>query len=277
MNPHLIGGDFLFKCIFINKKHMGQKLVISESDKEHIRKLHKLKESKELDVFPIDGGFNIGYDKDWSNFSNPRSTANSDFSKKSTHAGAGGHPKGHFGIDIFGNRGTPIVAPVGGVVKLNFSNGNTVIIQDKDGYSHWLGHLDSISVKNGELVNSGTKVGTLGNTGNAKSTAPHLHYNVYPTSRGFYAGEDPIDDLKDAIGKGPGSSNGDDNVFDLTSLDDKIIGGLKSLHDKIKGGGNDAASLVKPKINYKKASDVILSILKNKGAEIIKGLKNLFM
>ena len=56
---------------------MGQKLIISESDKEHIRKLYRLKESKELDVFPIDGGFNIGYDKDWSNFSNPRSTANS--------------------------------------------------------------------------------------------------------------------------------------------------------------------------------------------------------
>ena len=163
------------------------------------------------------------------------------------------------------------------MVKLNFGNGNTVIIQDKDGYSHWLGHLDSISVKNGELVKSGTKVGTLGNTGNARGTAPHLHYNVYPTSKGFYGGEDPIEDLKDAIGKGPGSSNGDSNIFDLTTLDDKIIGGLKSLHDKIKGGGNDASSLVKPKINYKKASDVIQSILKNKGTEIIKGLKNLFM
>jgi hypothetical protein len=51
---------------------MGQKLIISESDKEHIRKLHKLNEAKELEVFPIDGGFNIGYDKDWDNFSNPQ-------------------------------------------------------------------------------------------------------------------------------------------------------------------------------------------------------------
>jgi hypothetical protein len=30
---------------------MGQKLIISESDKKHIRKLYKLKEDKELEVF----------------------------------------------------------------------------------------------------------------------------------------------------------------------------------------------------------------------------------
>ena len=258
---------------------MGQKLIISESDKEHIRKLHKLNEAKELEVFPIDGGFNIGYDKDWDNFSNPQSTANSDFSKSPTGHGAGGHPKGHFGIDIFGNRGTPIVAPVDGVVKLNFGNGNTVIIQDKDGFSHWLGHLDSILINDGELVEAGTKVGTLGDTGNAKGTAPHLHYNVYRTAGGFYDAEDPIDDLKDAIGKGPGASrsdNSDNNIFDFTTLDDKIIGGVKSLYNKLKGGDSNVVSVVKPDAHYAATSDGILSILKTKGAECIGGLINLF-
>jgi murein DD-endopeptidase MepM/ murein hydrolase activator NlpD len=255
---------------------MGQKLLISESDKEHIRKLHKLKEAKELEVFPIDGGFNIGYDKDWDNFSNPQSTANSDFSKSPTGHGAGGHPKGHFGVDIFGVRGTPIVAPVDGVVKLNFGNGNTVIIQDKDGYSHWLGHLDSVSVRDGEVVDAGTKVGTLGDTGNARGTAPHLHYNVYPTSGGFYSAEDPIDDLRDAIGKGPGASHNDNGIFDFTTLDDKIIGGIKSLYNKLKGGNNDVASVIKPDTHYADTSSDILSILKTKGPEIINVLKNLF-
>jgi len=253
---------------------MGQKLLINESDKKHILKLYKLNENKELEVFPIDGGYNIGYDKDWDNFSSPQSTANSDFSKRATHSGAGGHLKGHFGVDIFGVRGTPIVAPVDGVVKLNFGNGNTVIIQDEDGYSHWLGHLDSISVDDGKVVEAGTKVGTLGDSGNAKGTAPHLHYNVYPTSKGFYSSEDPINDLKNAIGKTPESSNSD--IFDFTTLDDKIIGGIKSLYNKLKGGYNDVASVVKPDTHYAETSDGILSILKSKGPEFINGLKNLF-
>ena len=214
---------------------MRQKLIITESDKEHIRKLYKLKEDKKLEVFPIDGGYNIGYDKNWDNFSNPRSTANSDFSKKSTHAGAGGHPKGHFGIDIFGKRGTPILAPVDGVVKLDFGNGNTVIIKDKDGYSHWLGHLDSILVKNGQSVNSGTKVGTLGDTGNAKGTAPHLHYNVYRTSGGFYSAEDPLDDLKNAIGKGSSKVMNNDKPKQKdkeTESDVDLINDLKKVYNK---------------------------------------------
>ena len=249
---------------------MGSRLIITESDKNHIKNLYNLKESKELEVFPVDGGFNIGYDEDWDNFSNPRGTANSDFSKKATGSGAGGHPKGHFGIDIFGQRGTPIVAPVDGKVKLNFGNGNTVIIEDLDGFSHWLGHLDSITVEDGDMVDAGTKVGTLGDTGNAKGTAPHLHYNVYPTNRGFYGAEDPIDDLKDAIGKSP--SDASDFGFKFGNLDDKIISAIKSLT------GNDPSNLTsstsKPYIAD--TSDDILSIIKNKGSEFINALKNMF-
>jgi murein DD-endopeptidase MepM/ murein hydrolase activator NlpD len=180
-----------------------KRLIISEEEKNHIRKSHGLNESlPDLESFPIDGGrYNIGYDSKWDDWSNPMGTANTDYSRQATHAGAGGHLNGHIGVDIFGPKGTPILAPVDGKVKFG-GNGLTVIIEDPEtGYSHWLGHLDSITVKEGDFVFAGQQVGTLGDSGNAKGTAPHLHYNIYKTSGGFYSGEDPLDVLKKAIGK----------------------------------------------------------------------------
>lgn len=184
---------------------MLNKKIISESNRiRNLMGLRQILEGFELETFPVQGGkFNIGYDKNWSDFDNPESTANSDFSYSPTYAGAGGHLKGHIGIDIFGPKGAPIVAPVTGEVKLNFSNGNTVIIQDMNGYNHWLGHLDSISpeIKDGNYVFAGTEVGKLGNTGNAAGTAPHLHYNVYKSN--YYDAQDPFEVLKSSINKKP--------------------------------------------------------------------------
>ena len=182
-----------------------KRLIISEEEKRHILRSHKLNESlPDLSSFPIQGGkYNIGYDPKWDDWSNPMGTANSDYSRHATNAGAGGHPHGHIGVDIFGPKGTPILAPVDGKVKFG-GNGLTVIVEDPEtGYSHWLGHLDSITVKEGDFVFAGQQVGTLGDSGNAKGTAPHLHYNIFKTSVGFYSGEDPLDMLKKAIGKEP--------------------------------------------------------------------------
>jgi murein DD-endopeptidase MepM/ murein hydrolase activator NlpD len=182
-----------------------KKLIISEEEKKHILRSHGINESlPDLDAFPIDGGrYNIGWDQKWDDWSNPRGTANTDFSRQPTYAGAGGHLNGHIGVDIFGPRGTAILAPVDGKVKFG-GNGLTVIVEDPEtGFSHWLGHLDSITVKEGDFVFAGQQVGTLGDSGNAKGTAPHLHYNIYKTSGGFYSGEDPLDILKGAIDKKP--------------------------------------------------------------------------
>jgi murein DD-endopeptidase MepM/ murein hydrolase activator NlpD len=182
-----------------------KRIIISEEERNHILKSHGLNESlPELDVFPIQGGkYNIGYDPKWDDFNNPMGTANSDYSRQATHAGAGGHLHGHIGVDIFGPKGTPILAPVDGKVKYG-GNGLTVIIEDPEtGYSHWLGHLDTRTVNEGDFVFAGQQVGTLGNTGNAQGTAPHLHYNIYSTNAGFYSGEDPLNILKGAINKTP--------------------------------------------------------------------------
>lgn len=250
------------------------------SENERMKKLMGLKsisEGKDLEVFPVGGGkYNIGWDEDWDNFDNPKRTANSDFSKVPTGAGAGGHPLGHHGIDIFGPRGAAIYAPVDGVVKINKSNGNTVIILDKDGYSHWLGHLDSINVKDGVLVKAGKKVGTLGDSGNAIGTAPHLHYNVYKTDLGFYSAENPLSDLKNAIDKEADDDLeiGDEtpNTF-LTKLE-------KAYNDFFDKENKDKKDDTEDKEDKEKSPEIakvdnekdMFDILVDKGKEFIKNL-----
>jgi murein DD-endopeptidase MepM/ murein hydrolase activator NlpD/predicted nucleotidyltransferase len=206
-----------------------------------------------IDTFPIAGGqYNIGWDKNWDDFNNPAGTANTDFTRKATNAGAGGHKHGHIGVDIFGKKGTPIVAPVDGKVKYG-SNGLTVIVQDdKTGFSHWLGHLDSITVKQGEFVSAGQQVGTLGNSGNASGTAPHLHYNVFKTSSGFNSGEDPIGILKDAISKstntpikkseGSGENEYEPEQSGSISITPEMI---KVMIEKLKSKGIESKDLTK--------------------------------
>ena len=208
-----------------------KRLIISEEEKKHILKAHSINETlPDLKSFPIGGGrYNIGYDQKWDDWNNPMGTANSDFSRHATHAGAGGHPHGHIGVDIFGPRGTPILAPVDGKVKFG-SNGLTVIIEDPEtGFSHWLGHLDSRTIKEGDFVFAGQQVGTLGDSGNAKGTAPHLHYNIYRTSGGFYTGEDPLDTLKRAIGKKSGNLSGNPSEKKFEDLGDKFKKTFKKL------------------------------------------------
>jgi peptidoglycan LD-endopeptidase LytH len=44
-------------------------------------------------------------------------------------------------------------------------------------------HLNSISVGSGR-VQAGQVIGTVGYTGNASASAPHLHFEIHPPGRG---------------------------------------------------------------------------------------------
>jgi murein DD-endopeptidase MepM/ murein hydrolase activator NlpD len=141
-----------------------------------------------LDVFPIVGKdgttrnarYNIGYDSHWDNFDPGTGTQNSDFSVTQTNAS---HPTGHLGVDIFAPRGQPVVAPVSGeVVNVGYTEtgGNRVTIRRGDTY-FYLCHLDTIppNIRPGMQISAGTQIGTVGNTGNARGTSPHLHFSIY--------------------------------------------------------------------------------------------------
>ncbi len=86
----------------------------------------------------------------------------------------------HYGIDIAAARGTPVVAPAGGIVTLAhagmFFSGRTLIIDHGFGLSSSFLHLDRILVKEGDKVSQGQRIATVGATG--RVTGPHLDWRV---------------------------------------------------------------------------------------------------
>ena len=115
-------------------------------------------------VFPVQGKGNPDI---WSSFGDPRD----------------GGRRSHKGIDIFARRGTPTLAAIDGVirrVKDEGLGGKQVWLYDEERQqSLYYAHLDSQQVIEGQLVQAGDTVGTVGNTGNAKTTRPHLHFSIY--------------------------------------------------------------------------------------------------
>jgi murein DD-endopeptidase MepM/ murein hydrolase activator NlpD len=85
----------------------------------------------------------------------------------------------HSGLDIAGKSGTPVLAANDGTVKYAARKGgygNLVVLRHTDDYETYYGHLSVISVKVGDRVKKGDKIGLMGSTG--KSTGPHLHFEV---------------------------------------------------------------------------------------------------
>ena len=99
----------------------------------------------------------------------------------------------HHGIDIFAPRNTPVLAAADGVVSrvgTNDLGGNVVWVWDAHRrQSYYYAHLERQAVTAGARVRAGDVVGYVGNTGNARTTPPHLHFGIYQR------GEGPIDPL----------------------------------------------------------------------------------
>lgn len=90
----------------------------------------------------------------------------------------------HNGIDMAAPLGTPVYAPMDGVVTATgYSNGtgNYIVVRHHGGYSTLYGHLSSIDAVPGEKVKVGAMIGRVGNSG--YSTGSHLHFTVYQNGR----------------------------------------------------------------------------------------------
>lgn len=99
-----------------------------------------------------------------------------------------GGARSHEGIDIFATRGTPVVAAVDGRVSSTGERGlggkQVWLKAGLFGKSLYYAHLDSILVPTGKKVTIGDTLGLVGNTGNARTTAPHLHFGIYKSGQG---------------------------------------------------------------------------------------------
>ncbi|WP_026451089.1 M23 family metallopeptidase [Aequorivita capsosiphonis] len=120
--------------------------------------------SEPMYQFPVSGGNNKSVQSFWAD---PRGHGN----------------RSHEGVDIFAERGTPVVAVSNGRIASTGERGlggKQVWLKDGIfGKRVYYAHLDSIAVTAGKRVKTGDTLGFVGNTGNAKTTPPHLHFGIY--------------------------------------------------------------------------------------------------
>ncbi|WP_409468000.1 transglycosylase family protein [Streptomyces sp. HC307] len=98
----------------------------------------------------------------------------------------------HTGVDFPAATGTSVKAVAAGrVVTAGWggSFGYQVVIRHADGRYTQYAHLSAISVKAGQPVGGGQRIGRVGSTGN--SSGPHLHFEVR-TGPGFGTDVDPV-------------------------------------------------------------------------------------
>lgn len=93
--------------------------------------------------------------------------------------------------DVFGC-GARVVAPIGGTVeqtritdpwdpKVNdpaTRGGKYVSMLGDDGVRYYFAHLDSVAVQPGDVLDPGTPLGVMGQTGNARNSACHTHFGI---------------------------------------------------------------------------------------------------
>ncbi|GHA92903.1 hypothetical protein GCM10009069_14940 [Algimonas arctica] len=104
---------------------------------------------------------------------------------KTTNFGAqrilNGEPKSpHFGVDLAAPKGTPILAPAGGIVSLAdddmYFEGSLIMIDHGQGLISYYLHNEDVMVKEGQRVTQGQQIGTVGSRG--RSTGPHLCWRL---------------------------------------------------------------------------------------------------
>jgi len=102
----------------------------------------------------------------------------------------------HKGNDIFAAKGTPVVAVADGTIELMSTGdlaGQFIAVRHEDGWRSMYMHLNNDTtgtddglaigyaqgIEEGMKVPAGTVIGFVGDSGNAESTSPHLHFELH--------------------------------------------------------------------------------------------------
>ena len=95
-----------------------------------------------------------------------------------------GRPAFHSGQDFAGAYGSPIYVTAPGIVSFTGARsgyGNTIEVDHGHGFKTRYAHLSAISVRVGQHLAVGQRIGAMGSTG--RSTGTHLHYEVWVNGR----------------------------------------------------------------------------------------------
>lgn len=90
--------------------------------------------------------------------------------------------RSHQGVDMFAAYGMPLYAVADGTVRVstNRLGGLSVHLDSVHGDRYYYAHLSAVTVEPGQAVRAGDQVGENGNSGNARATPPHLHWQYHP-------------------------------------------------------------------------------------------------
>ncbi|MBX7099909.1 MAG: M23 family metallopeptidase [Myxococcaceae bacterium] len=107
----------------------------------------------------------------------------------------------HQGVDLFAPSGTEVRAAASGTVwKVGHDalGGQVVSVLGRGPTLYYYAHLDDWAegLAVGQRVERGALLGHVGNTGNARTTPPHLHFGVYRWGWAWATAVDPAPLLK---------------------------------------------------------------------------------
>ena len=105
--------------------------------------------------------------------------------------GYGHRHVGYSATDVFGC-GAIVVAPIGGTINQTRTfdpwdphvndpatrGGKYVSLIGDDGVRYYFAHLDSVSVRPGDVVDAGRPLGVMGQTGDARNSVCHTHVGI---------------------------------------------------------------------------------------------------
>ena len=115
-------------------------------------------------VFPIPVPYAVTYTDDW-------------------HACRAGCSRQHKGNDLMADEGAPVVAVESGVIiRANHTDqglgGITLWLKGDSGVAYYYAHNVQNLVAEGQRVARGEMIARVGRTGNARATAPHVHFQI---------------------------------------------------------------------------------------------------
>ena len=104
----------------------------------------------------------------------------------------------HQGVDIKAARWTPVLAASDGFIERLREGGNaglSIYLRAGDGKQYFYAHLEEYAVAERDVVRAGDVIGYVGDSGNAKRTTPHLHFEIMTGKR---ESVDPLPYLSEA-------------------------------------------------------------------------------